>query len=67
MEIEKVSRKVLAEDFNKEMETIQTDLATQSELRKNEIEENNAIRQKIQAAITEYKIKEAEFKKEMEA
>ena len=56
----------MAEEFNGRMHALSEELQTRKEERLAKAERNQAIRQKIQKAIDDYKVKEQQYRKDIE-
>lgn len=58
---ERAQRQKISDTFQAQMATIQEQLNSEREVRNKQIEENNALRSKIKAAIDAYNEKEAAY------
>lgn len=63
---EKAKRAVLASQFQEKMNRLSTDISSNKEDRQKEYELNQEIRNKINKAIEDYKVKETDYKDKME-
>jgi hypothetical protein len=62
---ERKMRQDLGAEFQTKMAVIHEELNSEKELRSKQMEENNAIRAKIQTAISEYNVKEQDYQSKM--
>jgi len=63
---EKAKRSTLASGFQEKMNKLSSDISVNKDSRQAEYETNQQIRNKISAAIEDYKTKETEYKTSME-
>ncbi|CDW74702.1 UNKNOWN [Stylonychia lemnae] len=67
LEDEKKQRQGLASQFQEQMSEVTKELEQQKQARGQELKENQEIRSKIQKAITDYKVKEEDYRSKMES